>query len=138
MEISSFQTGNAGGALPADCRGLGRVEAKERRESAGYGKQWDRVRRTNALRRDFTVNGLLYDPFQSVVYDYVGGIKDLKARKLRTVVPPVASFLADPARILRAVRFVGRTGCSLESPEKAAGAPRRCGSQRAPTPPRCA
>ena len=115
VEISSFQTGNAGGALPADCRGLGRVEAKERRESAGYGKQWDRVRRTNALRRDFTVNGLLYDPFQSVVYDYVGGIKDLKARKLRTVVPPVASFLADPARILRAVRFVGRTGCSLES-----------------------
>jgi hypothetical protein len=38
----------------------------------------DFARWKNCLKRDFTVNGLMYDPFQSIVYDYVGGLRDLR------------------------------------------------------------
>ncbi|GBG64216.1 hypothetical protein CBR_g40916 [Chara braunii] len=38
----------------------------------------DRARRLNVLKRDFTINGLMYDPFQHIIYDYVGGVRDLQ------------------------------------------------------------
>jgi tRNA nucleotidyltransferase/poly(A) polymerase len=59
----------------------------------------------DALRRDFTVNGMFYDPLAGEVIDYVGGRADLEARVLRAVGDPVERFKEDRLRLLRAVRF---------------------------------
>lgn len=68
----------------------------------------DYVRWKNCMHRDFTINGLMYDPFANRVYDYIGGMEDLKMAEVRTVTPAHASFEKDCARILRAFRVAGR------------------------------
>jgi len=59
-------------------------------------------------RRDFTINGLLYDPVRRQVIDHVGGRADLRARRIRTIGDPVERFQEDRLRMLRAVRFTAR------------------------------
>ena len=59
----------------------------------------------DAKRRDFTVNGLFYDPLQRKVYDFVGGEADLKRKVIRAIGDPEARFREDKLRLLRAVRF---------------------------------
>jgi poly(A) polymerase len=59
-------------------------------------------------RRDFTLNGLLYDPLSEQVLDYVGGQADLRARRIRTIGDPLERFGEDHLRMLRAVRFAAR------------------------------
>lgn len=71
---------------------------------------WSKVRYKNAIMRDFTVNSLLYEPCSQIIYDYVGGLEDLRNRKLRCIQDPYESFKEDPARILRAIRFASRLG----------------------------
>ena len=78
------------------------------------GPTWAAARRENASKRDFTVNGLLYDPFSRILYDYVGGVNDTSNKVLRTLGPARGSFLQDPARILRAVRLAARAGLTIE------------------------
>lgn len=70
----------------------------------------DYIRWRNCLQRDFTINGLLFDPYAKIVYDYIGGLEDIKKAKVKTVVPASASFQDDCARILRAVRIAARLG----------------------------
>ena len=65
-------------------------------------------------RRDFTINGLLFDPLTEQVLDYVGGQADIHARRLRTIGDPFARFSEDRLRMLRAVRFAARFGFKLE------------------------
>eukprot|EP00850_Spirogloea_muscicola_P022912 SM000318S12214 [mRNA] locus=s318:95579:99081:+ [translate_table: standard] len=72
------------------------------------------ARLENTRSRDFTVNGLLYDPFENILYDYVGGIRDLKKRKISTILPAAESLAEDSARMLRAVRIAARLGFSLD------------------------
>ncbi|EXC21324.1 Poly(A) polymerase [Morus notabilis] len=67
----------------------------------------------DCLRRDFTINSLIFDPYTSTVYDYLGGIEDLKKAKVRTVIPASISFQEDCARILRAIRIAARLGFRL-------------------------
>ncbi len=69
--------------------------------------------REDLFRRDFTVNALAFEPGDFAVLDYVGGLTDLKARRIRTIVPPEVSFQEDPVRMLRAVRFRRRLGFAL-------------------------
>lgn len=59
----------------------------------------------DARRRDFTINGMFFDPDTGAVIDYVGGEADLKARLIRAIGDPVARFREDYLRMLRAVRF---------------------------------
>ncbi len=66
-------------------------------------------------RRDFTVNGLLYDPLKSEVLDFVGGQADIRAGVIRTIGEPVARFREDYLRMLRAVRFAARFGYQIEA-----------------------
>jgi hypothetical protein len=66
------------------------------------------------LRRDFTINGLFYDPLEKKVHDWVGGEADLRARRIRTIGPPGERFAEDYLRLLRAVRFAARLGFTLE------------------------
>lgn len=69
----------------------------------------------DARRRDFTINGLFYDPFRGHVIDYVGGLADMEKRIVRTIAPPDLSYEEDPARMIRAVRAAARIGFAIES-----------------------
>ncbi|MGH7142569.1 MAG: CCA tRNA nucleotidyltransferase [Planctomycetota bacterium] len=71
-------------------------------------------------RRDFTINGLLYDPFTQTMYDYVGGVDDMRAHLLRTIGDPVARFTEDALRLMRAVRFATRFDFTIDPPTAAA------------------
>jgi poly(A) polymerase len=59
----------------------------------------------DAVRRDFTINGLYYDIRDFSIVDYVGGMDDMKARKLRLIGDPELRYREDPVRMLRAVRI---------------------------------
>ena len=65
-------------------------------------------------RRDFTVNAIAWHPVRDEVLDPFGGRADLAARVLRTVGEPAERFAEDYLRILRALRFAGRFGLSIE------------------------
>ncbi len=65
-------------------------------------------------RRDFTINGLLFDPVTEEVLDYVGGQGDIRSRRIRTIGDPTERFSEDRLRTLRAVRFAARFGFSLD------------------------
>jgi poly(A) polymerase len=68
----------------------------------------------DALRRDFTVNGLFYDPLTEKIHDWVGGERDLRAKIIRTIGAPEERFGEDHLRMLRAVRFAARLGFEIE------------------------
>ncbi|MCB9887168.1 MAG: polynucleotide adenylyltransferase PcnB [Planctomycetes bacterium] len=68
----------------------------------------------DAMRRDFTVNALFLDPTRDCILDYCNGLEDLHKRVIRTIGDPVVRFREDPVRILRAVKFAGRLGFSIE------------------------
>ena len=68
----------------------------------------------DALRRDFTVNGLFYDPLTQKIHDWVGGEKDLRAKIIRTIGAPEERFGEDHLRMLRAVRFAAQLGFAIE------------------------
>lgn len=68
----------------------------------------------DALRRDFTVNGLFYDPDSKRVIDFVGGEADLRAKTLRCIGNPEERFAEDKLRLLRCVRFAASLGFDIE------------------------
>ncbi len=68
----------------------------------------------DALRRDFTINGLFRDPATGEILDFVGGRKDLAARTIRAIGDPAARFREDKLRLLRAVRFAAQLGFAIE------------------------
>jgi len=67
----------------------------------------------DALRRDFTVNGLFYDLDARQVLDWVGGMPDIERRTINTIGDPVIRFQEDPIRILRAIKFAARLDCGI-------------------------
>ena len=73
----------------------------------------------DALRRDFTVNALYYDPAAEDVIDYHGGLADLRKRRLRMIGDPEARFREDPVRMLRAVRLGAKLGLTLDAATRA-------------------
>lgn len=70
--------------------------------------------RADAERRDFTVNGLFFDPVSKQLHDWVGGETDLRAKVIRTIGSPAERFAEDHLRMLRAVRFAARLGFDIE------------------------
>ncbi len=68
----------------------------------------------DARRRDFTVNGLFYDIKSFAVIDYVGGLKDLERRIIRSIGDPNVRFREDPVRMMRAVRFAAKLDFTIE------------------------
>lgn len=67
----------------------------------------------DTLRRDFTINALLYDVLTDEVIDYVGGVKDVENKILRTIGDPMIRIAEDPVRMLRAVKFTARLGLTM-------------------------
>ncbi len=68
----------------------------------------------DASRRDFTVNGIFYDPHSGKVIDFVGGEADLKLKTLRAIGDPEKRFEEDKLRLMRAVRFASSLGFEIE------------------------
>src|SRR5438067_2466556 len=116
-------------------REAGDVEVATFRSDGRYtdGRHPDEVRYSKTAeedvrRRDFTINGLLYDPLAAPaaapadrlaaapngVLDHVGGLADIQARRIRTIGDPAERFSEDRLRMLRAVRFTARFGFSLD------------------------
>ena len=70
----------------------------------------------DAFRRDFTINALFYDIASFAIIDYVGGLRDLEHRVIRSIGDPGTRFLEDPVRMLRAVVFAARLDFSIDEP----------------------
>lgn len=101
--------------------GAGEVEVATFRTDGAYldGRRPDAVTystpEADASRRDFTVNGMFFDPIAEEVIDHVGGRADLDARRLRAIGDPSARFAEDKLRLLRAIRFASRFGLEVEA-----------------------
>lgn len=74
----------------------------------------------DAQRRDFTINGLFYDPLSQKVIDYVGGREDLQRRVIRAIGNPRQRIAEDKLRMLRAIRFAATFGFHIDEPTLAA------------------
>lgn len=68
----------------------------------------------DVLRRDFTINGLFFDPQENCVIDYVGGMEDLEKHLLRSIGDPLIRFKQDPVRMIRLLKFVARFNFNVE------------------------
>ena len=69
---------------------------------------------TDANRRDFTVNGLFYDIKTFAIIDWVGGLKDLEDKVIRSIGDPMIRFRDDPVRMMRAIKFSSRLDFKIE------------------------
>ncbi|MCX7952327.1 MAG: hypothetical protein N2654_01660 [Deltaproteobacteria bacterium] len=69
--------------------------------------------KTDAFRRDLTINALFMDPFEKKIIDYTGGYYDLMNKKIRVIGNPLTRFSEDPVRVLRTLRHAFRTSFTL-------------------------
>jgi poly(A) polymerase len=103
-----------------------KVQVATFRSDCGYsdGRRPDQViyasAREDALRRDFTINGMFFDPLHKQLLDFVGGQADLQARVLRAIGEPDVRFREDKLRLLRAVRIATRFDLTVEAATLAA------------------
>jgi tRNA nucleotidyltransferase/poly(A) polymerase len=101
-------------------RAAGQIDVVTFRSDSSYsdGRHPDRVTFTtaevDATRRDFTINGLFYDPVNDQVVDYVHGQEDIQHRIIRAIGDPHLRFSEDKLRMLRAVRFAAAYGFQIE------------------------
>ncbi|GFP98576.1 poly(A) polymerase i [Phtheirospermum japonicum] len=109
VEVSSFST---------RATKFGRVLSLDPEKPTGCDEK-DYLRWRNCLQRDFTINGLMFDPYAKLVYDYTNGVDDIRKAKVRTIKPANLSLTEDcgsyfhfisAARILRAIRIAARLG----------------------------
>ena len=68
----------------------------------------------DAMRRDFTVNALFYDPVKEEIWDYVHGLKDLRAKKLVMIGDPATRYREDKVRMIRAARLGAKLGLEID------------------------
>jgi tRNA nucleotidyltransferase/poly(A) polymerase len=101
-------------------KGAGQVDVATFRRDAAYsdGRHPDAVTFSDAehdaQRRDFTINGLFFDPLDDHVIDYVGGQADLSQGIIRAIGDPLARIAEDKLRTLRAIRFAARFEFAIE------------------------
>lgn len=88
-----------------------------------HDNQWG-TEEEDVLRRDFTINGLFYDPTKHVVIDYVNGWGDIHNKLLRVIGNPINRFRQDPVRMIRLLKFKARFDFEIE--EEAGNALDRC------------
>lgn len=112
VEVATFRAGGNGGESDQLQSDSGRIL----RDNV-YGSIDDDI-----WRRDFTVNALYYNIADYSVWDYTGGIEDLRSRTMRTIDDPWTRYREDPVRMLRAARFAAKLDFDL-APETAAPIP---------------
>lgn len=110
LEVATFraQSPPAAAALPEE--DTGQEQELLIRDDNVFGS-----REEDVLRRDFTVNALLYDTARGVILDYSGGVDDARDRVIRTIGDPDIRVQEDPIRILRAIRLAARLGCRIDA-----------------------
>jgi poly(A) polymerase len=101
LEVTTFR-GAASEAAPKDEHG------RVLRDNT-FGLQHE-----DAVRRDFTINAMYYNPATQEVLDYHGGIEDVRAKTLRIIGQPEARYREDPVRMLRVVRFAAKLKFTIE------------------------
>jgi len=101
LEVTTFR-GAAVEAAPKDEHG------RVLRDNT-FGEQHE-----DALRRDFTINAMYYDPATQLVLDYHGGMADIRSRTLRMIGVPEERYREDPVRMLRVVRFAAKLGFEID------------------------
>lgn len=106
LEVTTFRGPSSEGALKDE---HGRVL----RDNT-FGEQHE-----DAVRRDFTINAMYYDPATQTVLDYHGGMADIRNKTLRIIGVPEARFREDPVRLLRVVRFAAKLNFKID-PETSA------------------
>ncbi len=128
-------------------RPAGMIEVATFRQEAGYsdGRHPDQVTfssaREDAARRDFTINGMFFDPVNRKVIDFVGGQEDLHNGLIRAIGSPRLRFGEDKLRMLRAVRFTAAFGFASmrrRPPRSARWPPRSRSSVPSGSPWKCA
>lgn len=109
VEVSTFR----GNSLPDD-HGQASIQSIDQHgrllHDNVFGSQEE-----DAVRRDFTVNALLYDPDKEEILDYLNGYEDIKAKKLRIIGDPVQRYREDPVRMLRVVRLASKLNMQIEA-----------------------
>ncbi len=124
-------------------RPAGPIDVATFRQDAGYsdGRHPDNVTfssaREDAARRDFTINGMFFDPIDRRVIDFVGGQDDLRDHLIRAIGSPRLRFGEDKLRMLRAVRFAAGFGFAIDA-ETADGVRAMAGEITAVSPERIA
>jgi poly(A) polymerase len=103
IEVSTFRSNASKGIGAVESDATGRITSDN-----VYGSQSD-----DAVRRDFTINALYYDPTTDEVVDFLGGLKDIQKRTLRLIGEAETRYREDPVRMLRAVRLSVKLGCSI-------------------------
>jgi poly(A) polymerase len=73
----------------------------------------------DAVRRDFTINAMYYDPATQTVLDYHGGMEDIRNKTLRIIGVPEARYREDPVRLLRVVRFAAKLNFTIAAETRA-------------------
>ncbi|MBK4734874.1 polynucleotide adenylyltransferase PcnB [Noviherbaspirillum pedocola] len=106
LEVTTFR-GSSSEAAPRDEHG------RVLRDNT-FGEQHE-----DALRRDFTINAMYYDPATQQVLDYHGGIEDIRAKTLRIIGVPEERYREDPVRMLRVVRFAAKLGFEIDPAARA-------------------
>ncbi|HEX7642323.1 MAG TPA: polynucleotide adenylyltransferase PcnB [Burkholderiaceae bacterium] len=101
LEVTTFR-GSSADAAPKDEHG------RVLRDNT-FGEQHE-----DAVRRDFTINAMYYDPATQTVLDYHGGVQDVRSKTLRMIGVPEARYREDPVRLLRVVRFAAKLNFSIE------------------------
>ena len=107
-------------------RSAGHIEVATFRRDGGYsdGRRPDSVEftdaREDALRRDYTINGMFFDPVTEEVIDYVGGEEDIERKLIRAIGDPDKRIEEDKLRMLRGVRFAATYGFEIEAQTMAA------------------
>jgi poly(A) polymerase len=104
VEVATFRatpSGHESGSAVSD-------EGRLLRDNV-YGSEQD-----DAYRRDFTVNALYYDARHEILRDWVGGLEDLRAARLRLIGEPAQRYREDPVRMLRAVRFESKLNFRID------------------------
>ena len=100
LEVTTFRGASSEGAIKDE---HGRVL----RDNT-FGEQHE-----DAIRRDFTINAMYYDPATQTVLDYHGGMADIRNKTLRIIGVPEARYREDPVRLLRVVRFAAKLGFTI-------------------------
>lgn len=101
IEVTTFR-GTATDSAPKDEHG------RVLRDNT-FGEQHE-----DAIRRDFTINAMYYDPAQQTVFDYHNGMVDIRNKTLRIIGVPEARFREDPVRLLRVVRFAAKLNFTID------------------------
>ena len=108
---------------PRDARRDRRRDAKVENTQTSHADEHGRLLRDNvfgsqeqdALRRDFTMNALFYDPEREEVWDYAKGVADIQKKRVVMIGDPVERYREDPVRMLRAARLAGKLGFTIDA-----------------------